>query len=164
MGFSKHLNCNNEINTAHTFQTSLNCLPSPTAFDANNSYLQSPTNSAMISSMTMTNNSSSISNSNHLNQYRLNNLRYADDTIDDENDDEKQQQQVNDDKFSSIVIKKGWMTKLGETFKTWKYRYFELWSNGLLNYFENEMKLKKKGSINIIDEVIKIELYKKDND
>jgi len=60
-----------------------------------------------------------------------------------------------------FVLKKGWMTKLGGTFKTWRYRYFELWSNGLLNYFEDELKLKKKGCINIMDEVVSCDMYEK---
>ena len=64
----------------------------------------------------------------------------------------------------TFFILKGWMTKLGNKFKTWRYRYFELWSNGLLNYFENEMKLKKKGSLNIMDEVVSCDLYERHED
>eukprot|EP01083_Nonionella_stella_P033497 91685_1 len=63
------------------------------------------------------------------------------------------------DEMQYLILKRGWMTKMGDTFKTWKWRYFELWSNGLLNYFENELKLKKKGSLNIPDEVISAQLY-----
>eukprot|EP01084_Bolivina_argentea_P043068 79379_1 len=44
---------------------------------------------------------------------------------------------------ANFVLKKGFMTKQGSKFKTWRFRYFELWSDGTLNYYENEMKLKK---------------------
>jgi len=69
--------------------------------------------------------------------------------------------EANVSEMEYIILKKGWMTKLGNTFKTWKYRYFELWSNGLLTYFEDELKLKKKGCINIVDEVMSCEVFSK---
>jgi len=58
-----------------------------------------------------------------------------------------------------FVLKSGWMTKVGSRFKTRKYRYFELWSNGLLNYFDDEMKRRKRGSLNVMDEVTECALY-----
>ena len=79
--------------------------------------------------------------------------------------DDDHEQKFNDSRpiqLTFFILKRGWMTKLGNKFKTWRYRYFELWSNGLLNYFENEMKIKKKGSLNIMDEVLQCDLYERD--
>merc|ERR1712130_552311 len=164
--------------------TTLN-LPSPTPSKYNLLHLQSPTNSKNSKKMmiylqsptnsprTHTNlhskrNSKSHSMPSHSNKTPLtkSSITYNYDHAQYHQKEKKIEQKEKEEfeeNMDHFVLKKGWMTKLGETFKTWKYRYFELWSNGLLNYFDNEMKLKKKGSINIVDEVIAIDLYSKEN-
>ena len=88
----------------------------------------------------------------------INTMKHLDGTEDDEkSNDEEDSQKIGC--LPYFILKSGWMTKIGSRFKTWKYRYFELWSNGLLNYFDDEVKRKKRGSINIMDEVTGCTLY-----
>ncbi|OQS03781.1 hypothetical protein THRCLA_03926 [Thraustotheca clavata] len=47
------------------------------------------------------------------------------------------------------IVRKGWIEKCGNTFKTWKWRYFELTKDGYLRYYTSEDKSKCKGSIHV---------------
>ena len=49
------------------------------------------------------------------------------------------------------TIFQGWLIKRGDTFKTWKKRYFVLSDTKLLRYYEDEQQTKYKGTINVND-------------
>ena len=49
------------------------------------------------------------------------------------------------------VLLKGFLTKEGGSWKTWKRRFFVLSVDGVLNYFEDETMNKAKGSLNCRD-------------
>ncbi|CAK4080507.1 unnamed protein product [Aphanomyces euteiches] len=48
-----------------------------------------------------------------------------------------------------FLIRKGWIEKCGHTFKTWKWRYFELTRDGCLRYYTSEDKSVCKGMIHV---------------
>ncbi|KAF0697967.1 Aste57867_11383 [Aphanomyces stellatus] len=48
-----------------------------------------------------------------------------------------------------FVVRKGWIEKCGGTFKTWKWRYFELTRDGWLRYYTAEDKAVLKGAIHV---------------
>mmetsp|Transcript_16790 Transcript_16790/g.25240 ORF Transcript_16790/g.25240 Transcript_16790/m.25240 type:complete len:155 (-) Transcript_16790:177-641(-) len=49
------------------------------------------------------------------------------------------------------VLLKGFLTKEGGSWKTWRRRFFVLSVDGVLNYFEDETMAKPKGSLNCRD-------------
>ncbi len=49
------------------------------------------------------------------------------------------------------VLLKGFLTKQGGNWKSWKRRFFVLTVDGVLNYFEDETMTKPKGSLNCRD-------------
>mmetsp|Transcript_13486 Transcript_13486/g.20273 ORF Transcript_13486/g.20273 Transcript_13486/m.20273 type:complete len:155 (-) Transcript_13486:159-623(-) len=49
------------------------------------------------------------------------------------------------------VLLKGFLTKQGGSWKSWKRRFFVLSVDGVLNYYEDEMMMKPKGSLNCRD-------------
>ncbi|RHY66299.1 hypothetical protein DYB38_008947 [Aphanomyces astaci] len=50
---------------------------------------------------------------------------------------------------TKFVVRKGWIEKCGQRFKTWKWRYFELTRDGCLRYYTAEDKAVCKGSIQV---------------
>jgi hypothetical protein len=46
------------------------------------------------------------------------------------------------------VLLRGFLTKEGGNWKSWKRRFFVLTTDGMLNYFEDETLTKPKGSLN----------------
>ncbi|RHY29988.1 hypothetical protein DYB32_004708 [Aphanomyces invadans] len=50
---------------------------------------------------------------------------------------------------TKFVVRKGWIEKCGQRFKTWKWRYFELTRDGCLRYYTAEDKTVCKGTIHV---------------
>ena len=51
---------------------------------------------------------------------------------------------------NKIEIHSGWLLKLGKLNKSWKRRYFKLYSDGAMDYFIKDNDQKPKGTINIL--------------
>ena len=45
------------------------------------------------------------------------------------------------------IVKTGWLTKRGDFIKSWKKRYFIIYSNGAVEYYAKEQDPKPKGII-----------------
>ncbi|KDO28391.1 hypothetical protein SPRG_06629 [Saprolegnia parasitica CBS 223.65] len=50
---------------------------------------------------------------------------------------------------ADTILRRGWIEKCGNKFKTWKWRYFELTRDGYLRYYTAEDKATCKGSIHV---------------
>ena len=48
-----------------------------------------------------------------------------------------------------VQIHNGWLLKKGYVNKSWKRRYFKLYSDGTMDYFNKDTDTKKKGTINL---------------
>ncbi|OQR83968.1 hypothetical protein ACHHYP_14073 [Achlya hypogyna] len=51
--------------------------------------------------------------------------------------------------YEDRIVRKGWIEKCGNKFKTWKWRYFELTRDGYLRYYTSEDKSTCKGAIHV---------------
>jgi hypothetical protein len=51
----------------------------------------------------------------------------------------------------SDIYRKGFLTKEGGNWKTWKKRFFVLMKNGVMNYYEDETMTKLRGTLNCKD-------------